>query len=469
MFFLVFCLLLLLKLGVYPRYERVNWQKAKAPSTSFEHWMEITQGGKTIGLSQRSLNPEEGGYLLKEEVVLNVKTLGVPQEIKYDLEGRLDENLALKNLRVAISSPLYQTRLEGEVRGTQFVLRRGDKDIIIPIKAPPLLPGEVCQKWMQDRVTVFDPLGEGVREAEVKYEGEEKREIMGKKEKLFRLRMDYGGVEETLWCNERGEIAREEGPLGLVVERVSRERVEKLRNEQWGGVDLTRLASIPADVEIREPSRLHALTCRLEGIELEGFFLHGDRQKLQGRVLNIEREDISKPKGTDERRAFPSWALSPTSFIQPTHPQIMSTAKKIVKENGTIHEKAQRIINWAHREIEKWPVPTLADSVSILSHRRGDCTELAILVAAIGRSIGIPTAVETGLVYQEGRFYYHAWNAFYFKELGWITADAVFNQFPADCTHLRFTRGDLGQEIFHLSRLMGKLKIFIREMKYDRP
>jgi transglutaminase-like putative cysteine protease len=82
-------------------------------------------------------------------------------------------------------------------------------------------------------------------------------------------------------------------------------------------------------------------------------------------------------------------------------------------------------------------------------------------VAALGRASGIPTVVEAGLVYQRGRFYYHAWNAFYIREWNrWITADAVFNQVPADVTHLRLVRGDMDRQM-DLLGLIGRLRIEI--------
>ena len=88
----------------------------------------------------------------------------------------------------------------------------------------------------------------------------------------------------------------------------------------------------------------------------------------------------------------------------------------------------------------------------------GDCNEHAVLLAALARAAGIPARVEAGLVYMDGRFYYHAWNSLYLGE--WITADALMNQLPADITHIRLVRGASSEQAEILGAV-GKISIQI--------
>jgi len=94
----------------------------------------------------------------------------------------------------------------------------------------------------------------------------------------------------------------------------------------------------------------------------------------------------------------------------------------------------------------------------------GDCNEHAVLTAALLRAAGVPAQIEAGLVYQNGRFYYHSWNLAYAGN--WITVDAVFNQIPADVTHIRLTRGEGGVQL-DLLGVMGKIKLEVLSAKYD--
>ncbi|MBU0545269.1 MAG: transglutaminase domain-containing protein, partial [Proteobacteria bacterium] len=69
---------------------------------------------------------------------------------------------------------------------------------------------------------------------------------------------------------------------------------------------------------------------------------------------------------------------------------------------------------------------------------------------------------EAGLVYLNGRFYYHAWNLLYLGE--WITVDSLFGQIPADVTHIRFSTGDQKEQL-DLMGIIGNLKIKVMEYK----
>ncbi|MCX7982025.1 MAG: transglutaminase-like domain-containing protein [Syntrophales bacterium] len=466
---LLFFCLLLLKLDIQLRLEPGSWREGKMsrlPPT--EYWMAISQGNKTIGLVHRLFSQTDEGYRVKEEMFLRIKTMGIPQDIKLYFHGTADASLKLKKFEAQLFSSLYQTKIVGEVKNKHLLVNIGGKDAILPVKDSPVMVSGLCLGSKQGRVPLFDALTGTVEEAEVAYLGEEVREVASRQGKLTRMRLKYSGIEEILWCNENGEVVREEGPLGFVVERISKDKAEKMQKEMKGEVDVTQLAAIPSNVTIRDPSKLKKLTCRLEGVEGENLFLPGDRQKLQGHLLVIERENLSARRGQIKTDVFPNWALNSTPFIPVGHPELKMVVEKTISPSDIPVEKARRIVQWVYRTLEKWPVASLADGVSILKRRRGDCTEHAILVAALGRTAGLPTAVETGLVYREGKFFYHAWNAFYFDDHGWVTADAVFNQFPADCTHIRFSRGDFGKEISPLANIIGKLKITIVGIEYDR-
>jgi transglutaminase-like putative cysteine protease len=81
-----------------------------------------------------------------------------------------------------------------------------------------------------------------------------------------------------------------------------------------------------------------------------------------------------------------------------------------------------------------------------------------MLFAALARAAGIPARVEAGLVYLQGKFYYHAWNLLFLGR--WVTADALFGQLPADATHLRLATGSMQQQV-DLVGVIGNITIDI--------
>ena len=73
--------------------------------------------------------------------------------------------------------------------------------------------------------------------------------------------------------------------------------------------------------------------------------------------------------------------------------------------------------------------------------REGDCTEHAVLLAALARACGIPARVAIGLVYvdQAGGFGYHMWTEMYLSG-HWIPLDATLGQGGIGAAHLKLTR-----------------------------
>ncbi len=128
--------------------------------------------------------------------------------------------------------------------------------------------------------------------------------------------------------------------------------------------------------------------------------------------------------------------------------------------DDTPFAKAQKIMRWIYENIQKRPVLSVPNALETLRNRMGDCNEHAVLMAAMARAAGIPAQIETGLVYMNGRFYYHAWNVLYLGD--WLTVDALMGQMPADVTHIRFIRGEPDKQI-DLIKVIGKVKINILE------
>jgi hypothetical protein len=149
--------------------------------------------------------------------------------------------------------------------------------------------------------------------------------------------------------------------------------------------------------------------------------------------------------------------LEPAPFIQSDHPEIQAKVKEIISPDDPVMVKAGKLVAWVYQNLQKRPVLSVPNALEILRHRVGDCNEHAVLLAALARAAGIPAQVEAGVVYQRGKFYYHAWNVLFFGD--WVTADATMGQFPTDVTHIRLVRGMERQ--IDLMGVIGRMKIDI--------
>jgi hypothetical protein len=283
--------------------------------------------------------------------------------------------------------------------------------------------------------------------------------IMGRQEIAKKVSVDFMGVSQFAWIGKDGTILKEEGSLGIKLEQVTKEealqKIALLPN-----TDLAEIASIPVDRVLNDVDRLMELKLRLDGFEEKDIFLNGGRQSLKDKVLTVRRESISNLSSQKIVEKVPDLIktyLEPTPFIQSDHPEIQAKVKEIVSPDDSAVVKAYKLIAWINKNIQKRPVVSVPNALETLHNRVGDCNEHAVLFAALARAAGIPAQVEAGLVYQKGRFYYHAWNVIYLGK--WITADSVMGQLPADVTHIRFVRGTEHQ--IDLIRMIGKVRIEI--------
>jgi transglutaminase-like putative cysteine protease len=122
----------------------------------------------------------------------------------------------------------------------------------------------------------------------------------------------------------------------------------------------------------------------------------------------------------------------------------------------------QKINQWVHDSVANVATFSVPNAVAIARSRRGDCNEHTQLLVALVRAIGVPARFASGLLYVNGKFYYHAWPEVWLGQ--WVAVDPTFGQFPADAAHLRFVLGGQSRQT-ELLQLMGNLTIKVLEAK----
>jgi transglutaminase-like putative cysteine protease len=137
--------------------------------------------------------------------------------------------------------------------------------------------------------------------------------------------------------------------------------------------------------------------------------------------------------------------LQSNPWVQSEHPEIKHFAD--LYGAGRSQSKIMANLVTAVRNHMTGPVDYLGygSAVNALRTRSGDCTEFAVLLAALARAKDIPTRVVYGLVYADrfsGKkdvFSPHAW-AQVWTGTRWQSYDAGIGQF--DATHLALSIGD---------------------------
>jgi hypothetical protein len=474
MFAICFVTLLLIRLGVFQREDTERTRDYPLATRTWvdrETWMSISQHGQKIGYSHRQFSRSNEGFRVVEFVFMRINMMGMVQDIRYRTEGMFQQDFTLSSFNFNLQSNLFQFKASGISDGKTLILMAGpsgsERRVQLPLESETFLPVGLLEilntknlkPGFSRTLHVFDPATQASRPLKIAILGEEAISVLGRQENALKVSLDFMGAPQFAWIGKDGAVLKEEGFLGIRLEQVTREEA-LARLPVSAGADLGEIASIPVNRTLDEVHPLMELRVKLDHIETEGLFLDGGRQSYRDKVLTIRKESFQRSKalGT-EKRIFEDGKtyLESTPFIQADHPEILSKTMEIISPSDSVRVKANKLVSWVNQNIQKRPVLSVPNALETLQRRLGDCNEHAVLLAALARAAGIPAQVEAGLVYQEGRFYYHAWNVLYVG--GWMTADAVMNQMPADVTHIRLVRGMEGQ--VDLMGVMGRVKLEI--------
>jgi hypothetical protein len=428
------------------------------------NWMAIFQKDRKIGYSQRKFRPDEKGYTLTENTFMRINTMGMVQDINIMTTGNLNPDLTLSGFDFFLQSSLFGFHARGTVEGQKLVIESKGNRMEIPLEQDIYLTSGLfdavslagLEKGQIREFNIFDPATMGQRPVKVTMVGYETIDVLGQPLESAKLTLDVMGSQQTAWISKEGEVVREEGIMGIHMVKSTAEHA--MTNLSTGpGEDLTQQVSVRSNIAIENREIRPLLKMKITGIP-ENMDLNGGRQSLKDDILTIRRETLPAKKVLPLAKA--KQYLVATPFIQSDHLRITDMVPKIVSTDETPSQKAEKLVRWVYENIEKRPVLSIPNALDVLENRMGDCNEHAVLLAALARAAGIPARIEAGLVYMRGRFFYHAWNSLYLE--GWITADALMNQMPADVTHIRIVQGGPEAQI-DLMAIIGKVNLEILE------
>jgi hypothetical protein len=436
---------------------------SQSPQTK-DVWINILQGGHKIGFGHETLIPTEAGMDLHQRLQMRLKTLGLVQEIRMHTEAALNHEYALKSFNFRLQSGSFLTQIEGEAttEGLRLTTTAGGdtRRSLLPVEMPIYLPAGITAALGTQspapgdevRYPFFDPASMGQATLRARYVGAETITLAGREQPARHWKLYFKGASQSVWLAPGGDVLKEEGVLGISLERTTRD--DALLPAATSPVDdLIQLAAILPDRPIADAQTRTRLKVQIRGIPPDYPSLSGGRQQWDGRDLLIEREG---PAGDLDPTAPGPADLQPAPLIESDHPKIQGLVQELIAPGDSPKTRVEKIMAWLEAHIERRPVVSIPSALATLEQRRGDCNEHAVLFAALARAAEVPTQVEAGIVYLEGRFYYHAWNRVYLE--AWVTVDALFQQLPTDVTHIRLARGTAADQLDILG-VLGRLKI----------
>ena len=224
---------------------------------------------------------------------------------------------------------------------------------------------------------------------------------------------------------------------------------------------------VPVKQRIDRPyatsSAVYRITLQGEN-EPASAFSRDDRQEIKNVRGNTFELHVKAGKAVGEEKIGAEKASSEyiqsSYFITSADERVKQHARNAVEKEKDLWKKAVLIEKWVHEHMQVKNYEALATADHVARTLEGDCTEFAMLMAAMCRAEGIPSRTALGLVYTDVKdqpgFAFHMWTEVFVKGR-WVPLDAMLGQGGIGATHLK-----IADQSWHEVRTMAPLLPVVR-------
>jgi len=160
--------------------------------------------------------------------------------------------------------------------------------------------------------------------------------------------------------------------------------------------------------------------------------------------------------------------LAATRFLQCRDPRVVEHARRAAAGQTNPAKVAVQMEKYVNRKLVKKNFSTaLASAAEVAKNLEGDCTEHAVLLAAMLRARKIPSRIAVGLVYMEhlASFGGHMWTEAWLDGK-WIPLDATLGRGGIGAAHIKLSESSFADDapspvtaFLPLMKILGKLQI----------
>lgn len=467
-----------------------------------ETWQVIYIGKSRIGFSRSSSGRlERGGsdiIVTDSEISMTISRFNQSLKTKAIAHSEETPDGELVSFRFEMQNPpAAPTRSSGRVEGENLFLTtetngkpttkelKWDKTIKSPVyqdrllRENPLKPGE--KRVLQS----FDPQF-GKRNTVTLTAGaiEVVPLLNGKSQKLLAVAISQSVapmIITTEYLDDKGVALKSAVSLAnMVTYTVSKEEALKaLTGEE---VDLAIATLVKAgNIERASETREVVYRVSIPGEDPEKILSQGPTQSIE-RVSphSVDLTVRAIAPGADaeaktSQQPGPEY-LTSNDYIQSDDNRVQKHATDAVKDEADPWKQAQLMERWVSDNLKQKNFSTLlASAAEVAKDLSGDCTEHAVLLAAMCRARGIPSRVVVGLVYVRSlaSFGGHMWTEVFVRGQ-WVPLDATLGRGGIAADHIKFADSSFADDgdsapltaFLPLVSVLGKLKIEVRSVKY---
>ncbi len=462
-------LFLLLVSPVFPlTFQGKHYETVK---TKNDLWYSVyIQDQKAGWMNQKILNLKDksgGGYdFSTTSLEISISRMG--KKIKLNQKAKVLKDSSGNPLAFSLemdTGPTGTMKFTGKMKNEKLVIksyslgRQGEKktiDIDPDTFFPGMAEGKLKQaiKKGKKSLTLQGFLPELNQKATVtfKIKGKEKVNVGGEQKNLRKIEITNSILPQNKsveWVNEDLIPEKMTNSIsGITIDLVLTDK-KRARGNIKKAKMLTDTFIHPEGKMPPNPENLKSLTLKLrfkkKPSEIPGFESQNNVGVLK-KTPNTYKIKIKKGVPVEISKKCDGKFLKPGNIIQSDDPEIRETAKYLLKDVKSRRKKADKLVNWVYERIEEKSLGVaFGTAKEVYENLEGDCTEHAVLYAAMSRAAGIPARVASGLIYSREfqAFGYHMWNEVC-VDGRWIALDPTFNQTNVDATHIKITHSSLG-------------------------
>lgn len=283
-------------------------------------------------------------------------------------------------------------------------------------------------------------------------------------------------IEGVQWTDAAGITLKSAIPaLDQVAYRTTKEVA--LRKSEAQVLDLGLASLVRLKQPLADPHRAKQITYRVhvDSADPASTFASDASQSttaVDGHTADILVRALrpgSATRGSPAETAPSDDDRQPNSFLQSDDARIIAMAREAAGNEQDPWRVAVALERFVHDKLAKKNYSqTFATAAEVAHSLEGDCTEHAVLLAALLRARGIPSRVAVGLVYVPGEqaFAFHMWTEA-FVAGQWIGLDGTLGLGGIGAGHLKLSTTNLKEatalaSFLPVAQVLGKMRIEVR-------
>ena len=465
---------------------------ANTEFTPVDRWYEVYLGGGKVGYVSDIMQKDGDVIKSRNEFVMQIKRAGqsieitVEQETKEKISGELIEFST--ETKMAGIPMLKKGRVEGKelvVYEKQFISGKETRYSFDPEGGMSWgLRKQVLENGFEEagktyELKVYSP-DMGMKKpvkAKIICFGEKTIQIGKKQIKAFEVDMElkspFGSMITKSWFDENCvalKTVMNMGGMKISIIEVPKKKAKKMEEEAH---ELLLSSVVPLDAAVPNSDKNTFIMKAIKG-KWSAKLFEGNGQKIEKindnsiRVIVDQSLKKKKVEGETDLKPF----LSSSVYLDTDDLLIQKLAKKGKGKAKTSQEIANKLTKFVFRYMTNKNYEVgFATASEVARNKAGDCTEHSILLAALGRALGIPTRVVTGLVYadefedQKDVLVYHMWTQFYIDDQ-WLNLDSALGLVKCPADRITFSVDSLEEDtiasVLPLMELINNLKVTVQ-------